>query len=89
MLQGISPFLGYHLSYECCPDGFTTSIAGATNVRDCLLPICQKGSYLNSTLNKLELRYKPILQIGNEQSPTLVKPEIEVVKPSRQRSQAK
>ena len=52
------PFLGHHLTYERCPDGFTTSIVGATNVGDCLLPICQKGSYLNSTFDKLELRYK-------------------------------
>ena len=50
LLQRISLYLGHHLTCERCHDGFTTSIAGATNVGDGLLPISQMGSYLNSTL---------------------------------------
>ena len=48
------------------------------------LPLGQNWHWL-----RVELRYDPIWQIGNEQSPTLVAPAIEVVKPSGQRSQAK
>ena len=46
---------GLHLACERCPNGFTTSRSGATNQGDCSLPICQPGSYLNSTRNECEL----------------------------------
>ena len=74
------------MACERCRDGFTTSISGATKVGDCSLPICEMGLYLNSYLLRVELRYEPFSQIGNEQSQTLVAPAIEVVKPSGQRS---
>ena len=65
-------FSGLHLACERCPDGFTTSIAGATNVGDCSLPICQMGSYLNSTLNKCQLCPKGKYQ--DQPQETLCKP---------------
>lgn len=46
---------GLHLACERCPDGFTTSRSGATTQGDCSLPICQPGSFLNSTVNECQL----------------------------------
>ena len=43
---------GLHLACERCPDGFTTSSTGAHTRGDCSLPICQPGTFLNSTLNE-------------------------------------
>ena len=65
-------FLGLHLACERCPDGFTTSIAGATNVGDCSLPICQMGSYLNSTLNQCQ--FCPKGKYQDQPQETLCKP---------------
>ena len=45
---------GLHLACQRCPNGFTTSKSGAIDQGDCLLPICQPGSFLNSTNNACE-----------------------------------
>ncbi len=45
---------GLHLACERCPDGFTTARSGATTRGDCSLPICQPGTFLNSTRNECE-----------------------------------
>lgn len=43
---------GLHLACRECQEGFTTSKQGSTTSKDCSLPICLTGNYLNATTNK-------------------------------------
>ncbi|KAK0410115.1 hypothetical protein QR680_004956 [Steinernema hermaphroditum] len=43
------------LSCQSCPEAVTTTVTGATDIKQCNLPNCEPGSYLNHRQRKCEL----------------------------------
>ncbi|XP_073992974.1 sushi, von Willebrand factor type A, EGF and pentraxin domain-containing protein uif isoform X1 [Rhodnius prolixus] len=62
---------GVEAACQSCPAGRTTARTGAATVEECSLPVCQPGSFLNTSLNSCIICKKGTYQPSSQQTSCL------------------